>query len=259
MAAWDPLRGDCEGGRQWRPAVRFPVFRRSAVCLGIREPASAGHPRAWERSGRRRRTSSVGRLLVVVAVLASGLLAVPVTASASCVGPALSYDVAQVRPGDTVRVVGQYWGDDCFDTGRPPVGQGVLGPPRQGIAVVFEQGGTQTVVARGNADGYYQFQVDIAIPQTADPGGGTTGGPSHRRGAVRGHGGTARGGLRRARLTVGGRLVWTHRNPGAVIRIDSLPVACLYRGRLPDRRRRTPRPTLAPQRSIHLRSRTRGR
>lgn len=171
MAAWDPLRGDCEGGRQWRPAVRFPVFRRSAVCLGIREPASAGHPRAWERSGRRRRTSSVGRLLVVVAVLASGLLAVPVTASASCVGPALSYDVAQVRPGDTVRVVGQYWGDDCFDTGRPPVGQGVLGPPRQGIAVVFEQGGTQTVVARGNADGYYQFQVDIAIPQTADPGG----------------------------------------------------------------------------------------
>ena len=43
--------------------------------------------------------------------------------------------------------------------------------PRAHVDDVFEQGGTQTVVARGNADGYYQFQVDIAIPQTADPGG----------------------------------------------------------------------------------------
>jgi hypothetical protein len=36
---------------------------------------------------------------------------------------------------------------------------------------VFVQGGKQTVVARGNADADYQFQVDTVIPQTAAPGG----------------------------------------------------------------------------------------
>jgi hypothetical protein len=68
-------------------------------------------------------------------------------------------------------VVGQYWGDDCFDTGPPPAGKGDLGLPRQGITVMFEQDGTQTVVARGNADADYQFQVDIVIPPNAAPGG----------------------------------------------------------------------------------------
>jgi hypothetical protein len=33
--------------------------------------------------------------------------------------------------------------------------------------VVFQQGGTQTVVARGDADAEYRFQVDIVIPETA--------------------------------------------------------------------------------------------
>jgi hypothetical protein len=107
----------------------------------------------------------------VFAVLAAGMLAIPVTASAACVGPELSYDGLQVRPGDTVRVVGRYWGDDCFDTGPAPAGQGDLGLPRQGIEVVFVQGGKQTVVARGNADADYQFQVDTVIPRTAAPGG----------------------------------------------------------------------------------------
>lgn len=173
MAAWDRLRRDCEGSH-WRPAVRCVVLRGSADCQGIREPASAGQAQTqghtWARRGRRRSTRAVWRLLVVFAVLAAGPLAVPVTASASCVGPELAYDSGQVRPGDTVRVVGQYWGDACFDTGPPPAGQGVLGLPRQGIEVMFEQGGTQTVVARGNADADYQFHVDIVIPHTAAPG-----------------------------------------------------------------------------------------
>jgi hypothetical protein len=117
--------------------------------------------------GRRRPSSILKRRLVLIAVLAAGLLAFPVAVAASCVAPELSYTGGPVRPGDTVRVVGQYWGDDCFDTGPPPAGQGTLGLPRQGIAVVFEQNGTQTVVARGNADGDYQFQVDVTVPQTA--------------------------------------------------------------------------------------------
>ncbi len=33
--------------------------------------------------------------------------------------------------------------------------------------MVFQQGGTQTVVARGDADAEYRFQVDIVIPETA--------------------------------------------------------------------------------------------
>ncbi len=138
----------------------------------MRESASARleqhQANAWEPNGRRRcRTGAVGRLLVLFSVLLVGLLSIPVAALASCVGPELSYGGGQVRPGDAVHVVGQHWGDDCFDTGRPPAGQGALGLPRTGIVVLFEQGGTQTVVARGDADAEYRFQVDIVIPETA--------------------------------------------------------------------------------------------
>lgn len=106
----------------------------------------------------------------VCVVLLVGLLCVPVAAAASCAAPELTYDGGEVHPGDTVTVVGQHWGDDCYDTGNQPAGEGVLGLPRTGIVVVFEQGGTQTIVARGDADTEYQFQVAVVIPQTAAPG-----------------------------------------------------------------------------------------
>lgn len=137
--------------------VRF----RGLACVSIRSMAARRQLLDDSRSG---------RVPGVLVVLMAALLSVPATASASCVGPQLSYGGGQVRPGDTVPVVGQYWGDDCYDTGSPPEGEGGLGLPRRGIVVVFQQGSTQTVVARGNADADYEFQVDVMIPETAVAG-----------------------------------------------------------------------------------------
>jgi len=109
------------------------------------------------------------RLLVFVGLLA-GLLFVPVAAAASCAAPEFVYDGGDVHPGDTVTVVGQYWGDDCYDTGNQPPGEGVLGLPRTGIVVVFMQGGAETIVASGDADTEYRFRVDVVVPQTAVSG-----------------------------------------------------------------------------------------
>lgn len=101
-----------------------------------------------------------------VTVLA-GLLSVPTGAAASCVAPRLAYEGGDVRAGETVSVVGQYWGDDCYDTGTPQNGEAALGRPLTGIVVMFVQGGTETIVARGDADAGYEFRVDIVIPPTA--------------------------------------------------------------------------------------------
>lgn len=108
--------------------------------------------------------------MVVLVGLLVGLLCVPVAAVASCAAPEFVYDGGPVHPGDTVTVVGQYWGDDCYDTGNQPAGEGVLGLPRTGIVVVFVQGGTETIVARGDADTEYQFRVDVVVPETAVSG-----------------------------------------------------------------------------------------
>lgn len=75
-----------------------------------------------------------------------------------------------MAPGDQVTVVGQSWGDNCYDTGPPPEGQGVLGVPAEDIEIVFVQGSDQTVVARGAADDDYGFAVEITVPPAAVPG-----------------------------------------------------------------------------------------
>ena len=84
-------------------------------------------------------------------------------AGAACVGPQLSYDVAPVAPGQVVRVTGEYWGTDCYDTGNRPRDEGVLGPPQPDIEVVVLQDGVGQVVARGDADVDYRFVVEVPI------------------------------------------------------------------------------------------------
>lgn len=112
----------------------------------------------------------MGSRLVAFVGLLVGLLCVPVAAAASCAAPEVAYDGGDVRPGDTVTLAGQHWGDDCYDTGNQPVEEGILGLPRTGIVVVFVQRGAETVVARGDADTAYRFRVDAVIPQSAVPG-----------------------------------------------------------------------------------------
>ena len=84
-------------------------------------------------------------------------------AGADCVGPEVTYDVAPVAPGQVVRVTGEYWGTDCYDTGNRPRDEGVLGPPQTDIEVVVLQDGVGPVVARGDADADYRFVVDVPI------------------------------------------------------------------------------------------------
>jgi hypothetical protein len=109
----------------------------------------------------------MGRFLGLFVTLLLGMLCMPAGAAASCAAPTFAYAGGDVRAGDTVTVVGQFWGDDCHDTGDRPDGEGVLGRPRTDIVVMFLQSGTETVVARGDADAGYAFEVDIEIPSTA--------------------------------------------------------------------------------------------
>ena len=75
--------------------------------------------------------------------------------------------------GQTVTIKGEGWGDECYDTGPPPPGQGALGTPVTGIEIVLTQGSTETVVARGDADATYRFTVDITVPDSLQPGTAT--------------------------------------------------------------------------------------
>lgn len=67
-------------------------------------------------------------------------------------------------------ITGQYFGDDCFDTGTVPPGVGPLGNPLTGLAIVIDQGSNEFVLATGSADSDYEFHVDVVIPSTLEPG-----------------------------------------------------------------------------------------
>jgi len=144
---------------------------------------------------------------------ASGLLVASIavgvgTSGASCVGPRISYEVAPVSPGQVVRVTGEYWGTDCYDTNRPPQGVGNLGEPRTDIEVVVLQDGNGPVVARGDADQDYRFVVDVPIPGPLQPGTLTI---------------AARAGQPRPQVTVGAEIPVT--NPAAVAEAPAVPAS----------------------------------
>ena len=91
-------------------------------------------------------------------------------ASADCGGPSIDYDGGTVRRGTTVTVTGIWWGDDCHDTGPPPPGEGNLGLPLTDIEVYVVQDAGEILVARGNADASYGFEVEVAVPADLEPG-----------------------------------------------------------------------------------------
>lgn len=82
-------------------------------------------------------------------------------AHAACVGPAIT---AVVDSHGTLVVEGEWFGTDCYDTGPPPEGQGVLGPPAKDITVAVRQEGVEYVVARGDASADYTFHVEVEQP-----------------------------------------------------------------------------------------------
>ncbi len=108
----------------------------------------------------------MSRLAPVIGVLVAsiGCSVGAGVAAADCVGPQISYDVAPVGPGQVVRVTGEYWGTDCYDTGNRPRGEGNLGKPQRDIEIVVLQDGIGPVVARGDAGSDYRFVVDVPVP-----------------------------------------------------------------------------------------------
>ena len=113
-------------------------------------------------------------------VLAASLLTGVRTARADCIGPTFSHSGGDVAHGELVTVTGIIWsiysfpsstfGDNCYDTGPPPPGEGSLGLPLTGIEVYMEQGGSLHLVAVGNANQDYVWEVQVPIPSVLDVG-----------------------------------------------------------------------------------------
>lgn len=105
------------------------------------------------------------------AVLLSGVAVLrwAAPAAASCLGPTVEHQGEVVR-GTTFVVTGRGWGDNCYDTGGPPEGEGTLGRPVTDIEVVISQAGQEIVVARGSANWDYNFFVEVEVPVDLQPG-----------------------------------------------------------------------------------------
>ena len=110
------------------------------------------------------------RVATVVALLCGLLHLGSAPVGAACLGPSIEYESGAVRRGGTVTVTGSGFGDNCYDTGPPPAGEGYLGKPLTEIEVVLVQSDRQTVVARGAADEGYAFEIDVVVPVGSFPG-----------------------------------------------------------------------------------------
>jgi hypothetical protein len=109
----------------------------------------------------------------LVAVIIASLLSSHATAVASCPAPTAKVRPTRVARGATVTVTGQFFGDDCLDTGTVPAGVGPLGDPLTGLTIVIDQADREYVVATGSADSDYEFTVDIVVPAGLEPGQAT--------------------------------------------------------------------------------------
>lgn len=111
-------------------------------------------------------------MIAAAALLAAPLVSDP-SVAASCVAPAVKIKPARVARGGALSVTGQYFGDDCLDTGTVPPGVGPLGDPLTGLVVVIDQGDNEFVVATGSAGSDYAFKVDVVVPASLEPGDAT--------------------------------------------------------------------------------------
>ena len=115
----------------------------------------------------RSRTRPFAIPTLVAIALSMGLAGV---ASADCQGPTIAYSGGEVAHGDVITVTGTGFGDNCYDTGPPPPGEGALGRPLGGVEVYIEQGGDRHLVAVGGSEADYSWEVDITVPEVLDLG-----------------------------------------------------------------------------------------
>ena len=111
----------------------------------------------------------LGVFAFFVGMMAAGLVSAP-PASADCPGPSMSFSPQDVDRGGEVTVTGEAWGDNCYDTGPPPNGEGVLGRPATDIEIVLTQGDTEWVLGTVDADNQYGFEKQMVVPADASPG-----------------------------------------------------------------------------------------
>lgn len=112
-------------------------------------------------------------LAVAVATLFAAPLISPNAAAASCAAPTVKVKPARIARGGVLTVAGQYFGDDCLDTGTVPPGVGRLGNPLTGLVIVIDQGANEFVVGTGSAGSDYTFKVDVVVPAGLAPGDAT--------------------------------------------------------------------------------------
>ncbi|MEY2582981.1 MAG: hypothetical protein QOE09_2830 [Ilumatobacteraceae bacterium] len=115
------------------------------------------------------------KVLVAIAVSTTALFGAPLVvsvlpATASCVAPTVKFKPTRIARGGVLTITGQYFGDNCLDTGTLPAGVGPLGNPLAGLVIVIDQGDREFEVATGSAGSDYTFKVDVVVPAGLDPG-----------------------------------------------------------------------------------------
>lgn len=103
-------------------------------------------------------------------VLAALLVVSGGPAAADCIGPTVEVASREVVRGGELVIHGSGWGDNCYDTGNPPAGEGVLGRPLTGIGVYIVQGNDEWLIATGEADAEYKFEVTVVVPTDLQTG-----------------------------------------------------------------------------------------
>ncbi len=109
------------------------------------------------------------RVLLLAIVVAASLAVAATPAGADCSGPML-LPIEPAAPGEVITIEGHAFGDNCYDTGPPPDGQGVLGVPVADIELSIAGDAGEVVVARGSADAHYEFSVEVEVPPRMAPG-----------------------------------------------------------------------------------------
>jgi MYXO-CTERM domain-containing protein len=115
-------------------------------------------------------TAAAAATACAIVLAAAFGLPTPAPAAADCAGPTVQHEVGTFDRGAALTVEGLAFGDNCYDTGPPPPGEGVLGKPRSDITVFVVQGGEEHLVAEGAADAEYLFTVEVLLPAELEPG-----------------------------------------------------------------------------------------
>lgn len=109
-------------------------------------------------------------LATVMFVAGAALVATAPRAGASCIPALVQISPIEAAPGDTITLEGDHFGDDCHDTGPPPAGEGPLGRPLVDITIFIVQDAERILVAKGDADAEYTFEVGFPVPSGLEAG-----------------------------------------------------------------------------------------